>query len=164
MLASWKTRTTILESLQEIAGLSSANLCHTTFSGKIKLIGFDFQPNSEDARPQHEVSTEDKATLKLYWQFLGRIKGNYRPIIQFCNKNWQPVIKKMTKFTKNQKPYLKSSSLCGEVIVDKIEISEDPKELPYLRIGILSPERNNSPSEFLKTDENSSWLITAFVR
>ena len=128
------------DSLSEaIAQLTPEVPCNVDFGGKVTLLGYTF--NTQPAPENSEDPSENQNTWSMtyYWQFHDRMLHDYHPAVHFCDENWRTIFQNDHYIRKNEKPYPVDFPRCGEVVVQKFDLSEDPTDVRYMRLLIWSP-------------------------
>ena len=113
--------------------------CNVNFGGKIVLLGYTLAREEISSDGKDAAEDGDVWTMTYYWQFHDRMFRDYHPAVHFCDENWRTIFQNDHYIRKNGKPYPVDFPRCGEVVVQKFDLSEDPTDVRYMRLPIWSP-------------------------
>jgi hypothetical protein len=138
--------------------------CNVNFGGKVILLGFtlgrEIIPSSLDG-----ASIEQQSFfITCYWQFIERTFRDYHPAIHFCDEGRRILFQADHGIRLGQAAYPMDFPRCGEVVIEKQRLNQDPTAARYLRVGILADSPPKSLPAFLSSDGGSRYFSTVLSK
>jgi len=102
------------------------------FGGKIVLLGYSVDEVAQGAW-----------TISYYWQFNDAMPADSFPSVHFCNNQWKILHKDDHRIARGARQYPVDNPRCGEVVVERREVSFKLEMAEFLTVSIVIPDRHS---------------------
>ena len=89
-----------------------------------------------------------------------RMFRDYQPSVQFCDEDWRILFTDDHVLRGGDAPYPTDLPRCGEVVVERRRLREDPTRARYMRVGIYAPAPPRPLPNNLHFDSGTPLFVT----
>lgn len=121
--------------------LTPETRCDINIGGKMILRGYTV---SQDCRSQRESSSQTTTGdwyLTCFWEVRDRMSSRSALRVDMLTDTGDPVITLEQRFRNEGKLYPVDFPRCGEILVDRMRLDDDPRKAGYLRMVLRAPDQ-----------------------
>ena len=146
-----------------LSSLTPSVPCHVEFGGRIIFLGYKLTQEKVPADYHGVTITRDAWFITYYWQLKDRMLRDYQPSIQLCDEQRHVLFTDDHVLRGGTSPYPTDFPRCGEVVIQKRRLREDPTSARYLRVGIYAPALPKPLPNNIHFDSGTPLFVTSLL-
>ena len=134
--------------------------CEIHFGGRLILRGYSLSHDVASRRVWSSRAGTGDWYLTCFWEARDRISNKYVCNLQLLSPDWSVVAESNERIRNVGKLYPVDFPQCGEMVVDRIRLEEDPREARYLKMSVAIPERGIAETALLNDCGQTETILT----